>query len=299
MVSISALGDQPHESSEKLVVNDASQFSYGVPSSFHLADDEQKEYLTSLAESEFQLTHLKEEDRNLISDALKYSGVEVGTACQIEKKGSAKIKAFFRKFEEDEHKYFHPKQGMKNMLPQSESKDEVTEPTWEGLHSDQTEYPYPFSEAQVISKAIPVNLSSIQPTGRTDTTASFEATPSALLYGKLPPKDQLWGIDKMVVKFDIDLESRRLTQQTLEIVKSLKVFRGIRVTRFRLHYDFTNDSNINRNVMSHMDHQMAGRLYFTFRPTFHIVSDYSYGECEGEIPTESYLFQSIAAIQKL
>lgn len=274
-------------------------FSYGVPSTFHLANDVQKALLQDIADKEFTLDHLSVNDQALLSDALQYSGIELGNHCEIEKQATTFIKAFFRKYNESEHKHFDPEKGMLDLLPKAEKDQPPPEPSWQPLKSDYHEYPYPISEELVIPKTVAVDLSSIQSISRTDTTASFQADPSRLLYAKLPPDEPLWDLLKMIVEFDVDLNTRRVTNQTLKIEKSTRVFFGIRVTKFELHYHFTDNEKIDRNVMNHMTQLMRGRMYLLASAQFEIEGDYSVGECTENLPTKSYLYQSIDSIKQL
>ena len=279
-------------------MSDTSKFSFGVPSTFHLASDSQKQILLKIAEKEFTLSHLSAEDQELVGTALRYSGIEVSSFCQVEKKADYSFKGFFRSMQEPEHKQFDPDRGMLDHLPQPDKNGVTPTPSWTPPLGDTEEYPYPFSEEQVIAKVVPINLSSIQPTSRTDSIASFTAQPSKLMTARLEPKDILWEVEDMSVHFDIDLTTQRLTQQTVELKKSKRVFFGIRVSRFNLHYKFDNDSATSRNVLTRTSQTMSGRLYLLFNPRFTISGEYAYSNCKDDPTNESYIYQSITALSK-
>ena len=273
----------------------ASEFSFGVPSSFHLADSNQSTYLKQIAEREFSLDHLTESHQELVSQALRTGGIEVDSACSVEKRLTTDIRVFMKRESVEAHEKFHPHKGMKDLAPKEGQTSD-----WRAIAGDSTAYPYPFSEDQVISKTVPVNLSTVQLKGdREGKNAVYTSHPSELLYAKLSERDRLIPLEKMELEFEIDTESKQLIRQKLRLLKPQRVYFGIKIRKLELAYDFEQNDQVNRNVMVSQSQYMGGRLWLVSRPRFEIDASFDYDDCDGEIPETSYLYQSIAAIASL
>lgn len=272
------------------------KFSFNQPSSFHWGNEQQKATLRTIADKEFSLDHLAQEDQDLLDEALRYSGVEVHHACVIDQNTAAKVRAFFGRWALDRNVRYHPTLGFKELLdPQV---DEREQKGWKKLFSDVSEYPYPFSEAQVLSKVVPIDLSSIQLQSRTDTTAHYTGLPSRLLIASVA-EDNIVEREDLAIDFSVNLESKRITTLSLYLPTSVRVYRGIRLQTLSIIYEFENDPISNRNVLARMQQTMKGRIWFLFRPKLSVVSELKYVECLEEAASQSYLYESIDAIKAL
>lgn len=271
-------------------------FSINEPSTFHRANEQEKATLRSIAEKEFSLDHLVQEDQDLLDEALRFSGVEVHHSCVIDETTRAKFRAFLVRRALDRNARYHPTLGHKDL---SESQDEEQiRNGWKKQFSDVSEYPYPFSEAQVLSKVVPIDLSSIQLQSRSDTTAQYTGLPSRLLTASVAD-DNIVEREDLKVDFTVNLETKRVTTLTLYLPKSVRVYRGISLRELSITYKFENDAISERNVLVSMDQTMKGRIWFTFRPNLTVQSKFSYVECEEEVVRQSYLYESIDAIGAL
>ena len=272
-----------------------SKFSFNEPSTFHLANDQQRDYLLSILE-EFSLDHLAESDRKIAKEALRRSGVEVHNGCEIERRSNGSIHAFFRRWRPHEHRFYHPLKGVLNLNKSEDSPD--GDPVWQPQNDDLTEFAYPFAEPQVVPKSVPVNLSSMRITSRTDNTIRFTGSPSALLVAKIPD-DNIVEIKDLVVDFEVDTSINRVSHLQLRLREPLRVHRGIRLNELTVNFKFGEDSVTGRNVLTHTDQYMQGRLWALFRPQLKIETELTYRSCTGVVPSESYLFESMQAIQRL
>ena len=273
-----------------------TKFSFNEPSTFHWANEQQKATLRTIAEAEFSLDHLAQEDQDLLDEALHYSGVEVHHACVIDQNTTAKVRAFFGRWVLDRNVRYHPTLGFKELLdPQV---DEREQKGWKKLFSDVSEYPYPFSEAQVLSKVVPIDLSSIQLQSRSDTTAQYTGLPSMLLTASVA-EDNIVEREDLAIDFSVNLETKRITTLSLYLPKSVRVYRGIRLQKLSITYEFENDPISNRNVLGSMEQSMKGRIWFLFRPKLSVASKLTYVECLEEAASQSYLYESIDAIKAL
>lgn len=273
-----------------------TKFSFNEPSTFHWANEQQKATLRAIAKDEFSLAHLAKEDQDLLDEALRYSGVEVHHACVIDQITRAKFRAFFGRWAPDRHVRYHPTHGFKDL---KESQDEeLIQSEWKRIYTDISEYPYPFSEAQVLAKVVPVDLSSIQLQSRSDTTAQYTGLPSMLLTTSVA-EDNIVEREDLAIDFSVNLETKRITTLTLYLPKSVRVYRGIRLQKLRITYEFENDSISNRNVLASMQQTMKGRIWFLFRPKLFVVSKLKNVECLEEPASQSYLYESIDAIKAL
>ena len=275
---------------------ESNKFSFNEPSTFSYASDQQKETLRSIAEEEFSLDHLTQEDQDLLDEALRYSGVEVHPACVIDQHTCARFRAFLGRWAPDRDVRFHPAHGFKDLLKSQDSELLVSE--WTMIVSDIAEYPYPFSEAQVLPKAIPLDLSSIRLRNRTNTTASFTGYPSRLLIESVA-EDNIVARKDLAVDFVIGLNSKRVTTQSLYLPKPVRVHRGVSLRELSITYKFENDEISNRNVLVSMNQTMKGRIWVLFRPKLIVESKLSYVECVEEAVSQSYLYESIDAIRAL
>ena len=271
-------------------------FSFNEPSTFHRGNEQQKATLRSIAEKEFDLDHLAQEDQDLLDNALRYSGVEVHHSCVIDEITRAKLRAFLVRWApERRHVRYHPTLGYKDLLA---SQDEQIQNGWKKQFSDVSEYPYPFSEAQVLSKVVPIDLSSIQLQDRSDSTATYTSLPSRLLIASVA-EDNIVEREDLKVDFVVNLETKRVTTLTLYLPESVRVYRGISLRELSITYKFENDAISDRNVLVSMDQTMKGRIWLTFRPNLTVQSKFSYVECEEEVVKQSYLYESIDAIRAL
>ena len=269
-------------------------FSFNEPFTFHRANEQEKATLRSIAEKEFSLDHLEREDQDLLDDALRYSGVEVHHACVIDEATRAKLRAFLVRWAPDRNVRYHPTLGYKDLMA-SQDDDQNG---WNKQFSDVAEYPYPFSEAQVLSKVVPIDLSSIQLQSRSDTTAQYTGLPSRLLTASIAD-DNIVEREDLKVDFIVNLETKRVTTLTLYLPKSVRVFRGISLRELSITYKFEDDAISERNVLVSMDQTMKGRIWFSFRPKLTVLSKFSYVECAEEAVRQSYLYESIDAIRAL
>ena len=271
-------------------------FSFNQPSSFHWGNEQQKATLRTIADNEFSLDHLAQEDQDLLDEALRYSGVEVHHACVIDQYTTAKVRAFFGRWALDKSVRYHPTLGIKELL--ESQVDDPEQNGWKRLFIDVSEYPYPFSEARVLSKVVPIDLSSIQLRIRTDTTAHYMGLPSKLLIASVA-EDNIVEREDLTIDFSVNLETKRITTLSLYLPKSVRVYRGIRLQTLSITYEFENDSVSNRNVLASMQQTMKGRTWFLFRPKLSVVSKLKYVECLEEAPSQSYLYESIDVINAL
>ena len=272
--------------------------SFHDPSTFRFGSEEQKAQLRTIADTEFNLSHLPSAEQALVEEALRFSGIEVENACVVEKKANAKINVFFRRMKQNEHQRFSPRLGVMNLLQDDGEKDAV-DPAWEKIYGSYTEYPYPLGESQVIPKTIPVNLSSITISDRTEEYVRFKAAPSELLFAVLPPKEQILAADDLEVEFDVDPDSARVTRQSLRLKKPKRVYFGIKIRELNVDHEYAYDATADRNVMKSVNHSMRGRIGGLFRPNFDISTSLEYSNCDGVPREQSHLYESIDAIQKL
>ncbi len=272
-------------------------FSFGEPASFEAGSDEQKRILKDIADSEFSLEHLPEYERELAYEALGKSGIEVQDACAVDMKVAGSLGAFFVRHKRQEQTRFHPEQGVFEVP--SDTKKETESGSWRKITGDYTEYPYPFGDARLIPKVIPVNLSSIQVTDSDETHVTYDAKPSALLFMKMRPEERILDDDQLGVKFEVDRATRRVTHLTLYLPKGARVYRGIRITDLEFQFEFEEDKALDRNVLKRVNHAMKGRIWGLFRPNFSFTTDLSYADCNGARNDHSYLVAAIDSIRTL
>lgn len=272
-------------------------FNFGVPESFPYGLDEQKQTLLGIAESEFSLAHLSEHDRDLVHEALGRSGVEVHGGCKIEMEVAGSIGAFFVRRKHRERTRFDPDLGVFE-IP-SEKKKRTESAAWKKVAGDYTEYPYPFGDARLMPKVIPVNLSSVRIVDRDATHMKFDAKPSALLFLKMRPEDHILNADQLRVAFDVDRASRRVSRLTLYLPESVRVYRGIKITNLKFEYVFEDDRTVGRNVLRRVEHMMKGRIGGVFRPNFTFTTELRYDDCSGSFGERSYLLAAIESIREL
>ena len=272
-------------------------FSFNRPDSYQFGSEQQKNTLKQIAKEEFSLQHLSDVDQLLVDEALRHSGVEVHKSCVIEKEAKATLGAFFRRHNQTEHKFFDPTLGVKDLAP--EEGNGTSEPFWRHLYSDLAEYPYPFSEEQVLPKVIPINMSSVKNTGRSDTSVSFSAKPSRLLTAGLSDQDRIISEEDLIVDFDINPETKRITQLNVHLKKPLRVYFGIKIRIFEAKYEFDHDSIADRNVLKRLHHSLKGRLWLAFNPNLNVETSLTYTECNSEVTDRSFLAESMEAIRQL
>ena len=272
------------------------KFSFNEPSSFHWANEQQKATLRTIAEAEFSLDQLAQEDQDLLNEALRYSGVEVHHACVIDQNTRAKFRAFFSRTATDRNVRYHPTRGFKDLKKSQD--EELIQSEWKRIYTDISEYPYPFSEAQVLAKVVPIDLSSIQLQSRSDTTAQYTGLPSMLLTASVA-EDNIVEREDLAIDFSVNLETKRITTLTLYLPKSVRVYRGTRLQKLSITYEFEDNSISNRNVLASMQQTMKGRIWFLFRPKLSVVSKLQYIECLEEAPNQSYLYESLDSINSL
>ena len=274
-------------------------FSFNEPVTFQYATDEQKATLRSIAEEEFSLEHLPQEQQDLLNEALQYSGVEVHKSCVIERSTNGIIWALLRRWSPEENMSYHPTLGSRE-IPQEEGKGENNEPPkWKTVYGDYVEYPYPFSEAMVLPKAIPVNMSTIRLVQEDDSEVSFTAKPSSLLMAKLTEKDRIVSEDDLVIDFVVDRQTKRIRRQSMYLEDSVRVYRGIRIKELSVDYEFAEDPISNRNVLTSMSHTLRGNIWWVVRPRLAIDTGLNYIECLAEPNDRSYLYASMDAIRAL
>ncbi|MCY4095764.1 MAG: hypothetical protein OXG05_11660 [Gammaproteobacteria bacterium] len=283
--------------SERKMDDSSMMFSFGEPASFEAGTDEEKQILKDIAESEFSLDHLPAYERDLAYEALSKSGIEVQDACSVDMNVAGSLGAFFVRHKRQEETRFHPDQGVFEVP--SDTKEEAESGSWEKIAGDYTEYPYPFGDARLIPKVIPVNLSSVQVTDSDETRVTYDAKPSALLFMKMRPEERILDDDQLRVRFEVDRATRRVTNLTLYLPKGAKVYRGIRITNLEFEFEFEEDELLDRNVLKRVNHAMKGRIWGLFRPNFSFTTDLSYADCNGARNEHSYLVASIDSIRAL
>lgn len=272
--------------------------SFHDPATFEFGSEKQKAQLRTIADSEFSLAHLPNTEQELVEEALRFSGIEVENACVVEKKTNAKINVFFRRMKQNEHHRFNPRLGVMK-LAQEDGEEDAVDLDWQKIYGSYTEYPYPLGEAQVIPKTIPVNLSSVKISDRTEEYVRFNAAPSELLFAVLPPKEQILAADDLEVEFEVDLDSVRVTRQSLRLKKPKRVYFGIKIRELSVDHEYAYDAAADRNVMKSVNHSMRGRIGGMFRPNFSISTSLEYSDCEGKPREQSHLYEAIDAIQRL
>ena len=277
--------------------NNHDRFSYGEPSTFQSGTDEQQNILRAIGEEEFSLNHLPEDERNLVEEALRKSAIEVQHSCVIEKQGGGTYRAFFNRKDMQEHLRFSPGIGVTDLL--TNDTDKSQSPEWKKIKGDYTDYPYPLSDAEGLPKVVPVNLSSIRTVGHYETHISFTAQPSELLFAGMAPKDRILSRQDLVIDFDVDRETARVTRQSMYIRKPTRVYFGIKITDWVVTYYFYQDPVVDRNVLIKMHHWMKGSIGLVFRPQISTDTKLTYTECTGVAKNSSYLFESIDAISAL
>ena len=125
------------------------KFSFNEPSTFHWANELQKATLRTIAENEFSLDHLAQEDQDLLNEALRYSGVEVHHTCVIDQYTQAKFRAFFGRWAPDRNVRYHPTSGLMDLTKSQD--EELIQSDWQRIYTDISDYPYPFSEGSSVS----------------------------------------------------------------------------------------------------------------------------------------------------
>ncbi|MCY3884632.1 MAG: hypothetical protein OXG24_06890 [Gammaproteobacteria bacterium] len=279
------------------------KFSFLNPDSFHLADESQRKILKDIYRSEFDLSHLGEEEKTILTDALSKSGIEVQTTCVVSKETTAKVGAFFRKWNMNQTtRYFPPTPDAPytHLIEETDLSDKKGQETKKSaLSADASDYPYPLSEVNAVIKLVPVNLSSTLLLDRTAETVTYEALPSALLFANLSEQDQLWTVEDGHVVFNIDLQTNRLNWLKYELKAPVKVYNFVRISGFQLDYQFEENEELGRNVVRSVEHSMRGRLALLFTPNLQISNSFSYDSCSTSPPTDSYLFRSMSAIARL
>lgn len=283
--------------------DEESKFSFLDPDSYYFADEQQKSVLKDIYQTEFDLDHLPIADQELLTEALGKSGVEVQSTCKVHKETTGELKAFFRRHHEHAKVNYFPAEPGK--LPsmqvyEAEGSPHITQnQEYQPIVGDTADYPYPLSEANVVIKLIPINLSSIEQTERTDSVVRFKAYPSKILYAKLREEDQLWDLVDTKVEFEVDLARKRLNWLEFQLRKPVKVYSFIRVSAFRLRYEFEDNEVVDRNVVKSVEHHMKGRLALVFQPNFDFTNVLTYESCIAPPPTESYLTRAMGAIANL
>ena len=288
---------------EQLMSDDESNFSFLDPDSFRFADEQERSVLEDIFRTEFTLDHLPSVDQELLTEALGKSGVEVQSSCTVHKSTVGHTKAFFRRWEENSKVRYEPAKSDKPAsmhVHKAVGSPHVTQsPDPQPIVGDTADYPYPLSEANVVIKVIPVNLSSIVEIERTESEVRFEAYPSRILYAGLREEDRLWDEVAAKVEFGIDLDRQRLNWLELNLQKPVKAYPFIRISEFRLRYEFEDNQVVGRNVVKSVEHHMMGRLALVFRPRFDFLNELSYESCVATPPTESYLSRAMDAMASL
>ena len=108
--------------------------------------------LKEIYESEFDLSHLSTEDQNILTEALSKSGIEVQSACVVNKETTAKIGAFFRNWNMIQITKYHPPtrdHPYTYLVEETEESDKNGQPTTRKSYSQQaTDYPLSFERSQ-------------------------------------------------------------------------------------------------------------------------------------------------------
>ena len=272
-------------------------FSFGDPTSFQYGSSEQKQTLRDIARAEFNVDHLSEYDRDLVNEALDRSGIEVHSTCRIDMNATGSLGAFFVRHRLEQNTRFDPDLGV---FETPSAKDRDSQSTaWKKVNGDFTEYPYPFGDARLIPKVIPVNLNSINVVDRDETRVRYTARPSALLFETMRPEERILDSEQLSVEFDIDPTTRRLSSLTLYLPEGVRVYRGIKITNLKFEYEFEDDPTVKRNVLKRVNHAMKGRIAGIFRPNFAFTTDLSYVDCKGVSAEHSYLYTAIDEVRAL
>ena len=273
------------------------RFNVLEPATFEYATEQQKDRLKAIAEREFSLVHLPEYERELVEEALRMSGLETQSVCAVDMHVRGHLGAFLVKRAHDEKTLFEPDLGVMEMPPKN--KKDAPEPQWRKVLGSYTAYPYPLGEARLIPKVIPVNLSSITVLESTDDKVKFRAAPSALLFEKMKPEEQILAAEHLGIDLTVDRKTRRVSRLSLYLVEGVNVYRGIRIADVRFDYEFAEDAHTNQHVLTSVSHFMKGRLYWLFRPIFKFTTTLTHRGCSGEPRPYSYLFEAIDSINAL
>ena len=271
-------------------------FSYLNPATFSAGSAEQKRNLQSIAEDEFDLSHLPSADQELLQEAIQFSGLEVHDTCVVDVEVEGSVGAFLRRFEQQEHRRFDPRQGVLDLTPKE---DKGAVPSWRPIVHDYTAYPYPFGDQPLIPKVVPVNLSTIDVHEQRRNSTVYSARPSALLFASEKPENRILTAEDLVVKFSVDTESERLSELSIQLEKPKRVHFAISIKELHIAYQFKFDEAIGSNVLSGMQASMRGRLGLVFNPNFRISTTLHYSDCMESQPKPSYLFDSIDSINSL
>ena len=232
-----------------------------------------------------------------MSEALDRSGIEVQDSCRVDMDAAGSLGAFFIRRKHQENTRFHPNLGV--FETPSKKREDVESTGWKEIRGDYTEYPYPFGDARLIPKVVPVNLSSISVVDRDEESVKFVAKPSALFFAKMRPEERILTSEQLRVELDVDRHSRRMTRLTLFLPEGVRVYRGIRITSLKFEYEFEDDHMVERNVLKRVNHAMRGRIGGVFRPNFTFTTDLSYNDCVGTRDEHSYLYAAIDSIRAL
>ena len=91
---------------------ESSRFSFGNPDTFRHGSNVQKQTLLGIADAEFRLSQLADDDRKIAETALANSGVEVYDSCDVEMTVAGHLGAFFVRHEQHEQTRFNPDDGV-------------------------------------------------------------------------------------------------------------------------------------------------------------------------------------------
>ncbi len=281
-------------------------FSFNEPSTFTHGTEQQKDVLRAIAKEEFSLEHLSIEDQELLSEALRYSGVEVQDTCVIEHEMTFDIRAFTQRMKANIVQLVHPELGQKpvevHFEPEDPDSEPLGEPIWTAIEGDYADFPIPFAESELLPKIIPVNLSSIRRVSNNKITTEYRAAPSRLLVANAGD-DEFIDLKHVDVEFSVDRQTRRVIDQRLKLRKPQKLtggdMGGMRLTRLDIYFQFGHDAVSNRNVATKLEQEMRARVAAVFRPRFEFEHGMSSLECLGEPSEHSYLYETVDAIANL
>ena len=285
------------------------------------------EALRAIAAKEFTLNHLDPADRNLLDEALRHSGIEVHHHCIVEQKAEQTEKYLLMPRQHQKfHVRHHPSLGFKDLS--SSEEPETGEPEWKDVPNPPTQYPFPFELALdddilSIHRLLPMDLSSVRPVARDDTSVRYTALPSRVLlptYVMLDIVEVATPVDfemteaqfaeartemqeivegmpreSFSIDFVVDIQSRRMATMTVQAKKTVRVD-SMRIRELKIDYELAWDEIANRHVVKGIREEYRGSLARVLRGRVLFETRFSYVDCLEEPPVWSYLYQQVRGL---